>query len=135
MGGRCHSLRGEYRQHSIQFVSTKWRRVTAHESDVPIELILQALQRRVDRDSLRAVAREVGLTHRGLGMILRGARPQSSTVRKLEAWYVTFRRREPGAIQVVESVRVLFEGMPMSERREAAERVRSMLRDLTGEGE
>jgi transcriptional regulator with XRE-family HTH domain len=47
-----------------------------------------------ERTSMRAVAREVGLTARALDQFLAGSQPRLSTQMKLRAWYV----RSAGAV-------------------------------------
>ncbi len=49
----------------------------------------EGVRRAVAASSLRAVAEQVGLTHRGLALFLDGSKPRRGTVRKLTAWYVS----------------------------------------------
>lgn len=59
-------------------------------SDAPPDDVLRAaLRRAVAASSLRTVAEQVGLTHRGLTLFITGeSRPREVTARKLRDWYV-----------------------------------------------
>jgi hypothetical protein len=55
---------------------------------VPLEAIRREAELARDAASLRAVAREVGITPMGLrGFLLNEGKPQARTVRKLNSWY------------------------------------------------
>jgi hypothetical protein len=57
---------------------------------VPLEAIRREAELARDATSLRAVAREVGITPMGLrGFLLNDGKPQARTVRKLNQWYVS----------------------------------------------
>jgi predicted transcriptional regulator len=106
--------------------------VADRQATVPVEVILQALRSRLERQSLRALAREVGVTHRGLGKILHGSQPREATIVKLESWYEGYCETEPGAARTVEALKAMFEGISTGEREEAAEGLRKLLREMTG---
>ena len=57
----------------------------------PVDAIREALRLAVEAASLRAVAREVGMSPLGLRNLVKGrsVTSYSATVRKLNAWYVT----------------------------------------------
>lgn len=55
-------------------------------------LIRTEVRERIERTSLRAVARDIGITASGLLKFAAGSQPYRKTIRKLEAWYV----RQPG---------------------------------------
>jgi hypothetical protein len=55
---------------------------------VSLEVVREAVKRAVGQRSLRRVAREVGLSPRGLTLFLEGNRSQSGTALKLRDWYV-----------------------------------------------
>lgn len=44
---------------------------------------------RSEQQSLRKVAREIGISYTGLRFFLKGSKPQSETLRRLVAWYGT----------------------------------------------
>lgn len=66
-------------------------------SSVPLEVVREALRRAIDVRSLRQVAREVGLSPRGLNLFLRGNASQTRTARKLRDWYVLHAAEDVGA--------------------------------------
>lgn len=82
---------------------------------------------------MRAVAEEVGITHRGLGMILKGSRPQARTLLKVEAWYFRRRSGEQRSARIAEAFELLLEAIPVDQRRRAIQRVRGLLRELHDE--
>jgi len=57
-------------------------------SHVSLEVVRAAVVRAVARRSLRQVAREVGLSPRGLNLFIEGNASQSRTALKLRDWYV-----------------------------------------------
>jgi hypothetical protein len=60
----------------------------APELRVPIDAIRREAGLARDASSLRAVAREVGITPMGLrGFLMDAGKPQARTVRKLNLWY------------------------------------------------
>ena len=54
----------------------------------PVDAVLEAVRRAIERSSLRRVAEEVDLAPTALSKLLKGAPPRASTVRKLREWYV-----------------------------------------------
>jgi len=58
-------------------------------SEPAVAELRASVRRAVASSSLRAVADQVGVTHRGLAKFIDGSRPRSGTVRKLTAWYVS----------------------------------------------
>jgi hypothetical protein len=58
-------------------------------SGPPVGALRESVRRAVAATSLRAVADQVGITHRGLALFLEGSKPRPGTVRKLTAWYLT----------------------------------------------
>lgn len=79
-----------------------------------LERLREVVAARVERRSLRAVAREVGMSPSGLQKFLDGASPYSATRRKLERWFV---RESAGS--ALAALRVLVDDLPPS-RRDAA---------------
>jgi hypothetical protein len=57
-------------------------------SEPPVDALREGVRRAVAAASLRAVAEQVGITHRGLALFLEGSKPRRGTVRKLTAWYL-----------------------------------------------
>ena len=55
-------------------------------------IIRTEVRERIERTSLRAVARDIGITASGLLKFAAGSQPYRKTIRKLEAWYL----RQPG---------------------------------------
>lgn len=55
-------------------------------------IIRTEVRERIERTSLRAVARDIGITASGLLKFTAGSQPYRKTIRKLEAWYM----RQPG---------------------------------------
>lgn len=97
----------------------------ASEPRVSIDAIRREAQLACEGSSLRAVAREVGMTPMGLRGFIRGENtPQPRTVRKLTAWYVK-RMASPQA-QGEEAVRaaltVLLAQYPPDDRKRVEKR-------------
>lgn len=55
---------------------------------VPLSVLRQALERWVEKTSLRQAARETGMSPTGLRKVLSGSRVHASTERKLLTWYL-----------------------------------------------
>jgi hypothetical protein len=55
---------------------------------VAVEVLRAAAATRAAATSITAVAKEVGLTTRGLNLFLKGGEPYSATRQKLERWFV-----------------------------------------------
>lgn len=55
---------------------------------VPVETLRAAAATQAAATSITAVAKQVGLTTRGLNGFLKGAEPYLKSLQKLEAWYV-----------------------------------------------
>jgi hypothetical protein len=62
---------------------------TAVDAQRLVPTLRAAARRRVERSSLRQVAREIGLSASGLDKFLNGASPYRKSLLKLEAWYLT----------------------------------------------
>lgn len=91
-----------------------------------IELIREALQRAVERGSLRAVAKEVGMSPTGLQGFLDGAEPYYKTLAKTRIWYAlrwADRGSELGSDTAVALVDTLLGEIPAGRRAAARERV------------
>lgn len=55
---------------------------------VPLAVLRQAIERWVEKTSLRQAARETGMSPTGLRKVLSGSRVHASTERKLLTWYL-----------------------------------------------
>ena len=54
---------------------------------VPLDVLRRALRLAIDHTSLRQVAREVGMSPRGLGRAVEFTEPRKSTLVKFRNWY------------------------------------------------
>lgn len=87
---------------------------------VSISRIREAARARAEASSHRAVAREIGIAHRGFLLFLDGSRPQQKTLEKLLAWYRGHVERTEGPpIDASDALLVLVRALP-AERRPAA---------------
>ena len=92
---------------------------------VSVETLRQAAAVRAAETSISAVAREVGLTTRGLNLLLKGSDPYSGTLQKLERWYVKHaadRQDVTDATTAAAALTVLTHDLPPDERDRAIER-------------
>jgi hypothetical protein len=62
--------------------------MTPPERTVPVDAIRDAVARAAGATSARAVARDSGLSERGVRYFAGGGAPRPSTLRKLTEWYV-----------------------------------------------
>jgi hypothetical protein len=60
-----------------------------------LRTLREAVVRRVEETSIRAVAEEIGMSRSGLHVLLRGSTPQPATRAKLVRWYVEQRGTPP----------------------------------------
>lgn len=103
-------------------------------SGAPSDDVLRAaLRRAVATSSLRTVAEQIGLTHRGLQLIITGeSQPRAATARKLRDWYV--REGVHGGGVTPETVRaavdVLLSDLPEGERGRAASELLDVVRQM-----
>jgi hypothetical protein len=87
-------------------------------------IIRTEVRERIERTSLRAVARQIGITASGLLKFAAGSQPYRKTIRKLEAWYVRQpgrtpeRGESPSAETVAAAIRILALLPPASRRGE-----------------
>lgn len=104
------------------------------EPSVPIELLLEAARQRVAVTNLREAAAEIGMEHSGLHKLLKGTKPQPSTVRKLTSWYL--RRAASGELEVEPDVArvalaVLIQHLLPARRDAAQAQVVELLKRIT----
>ena len=80
--------------------------------------------------SLRAVALEVGVSHRGLSRILDGSDLQARTKQKLDRWYREVNAPAEGEVSVAEALAALLAQIPVAQRRDAQVRIVEFLETL-----
>jgi hypothetical protein len=103
----------------------------AAEDMPPLQRVRAALADRVEHRSLREAAREVGMSPSGLRKVLDGARPYSSTRRKLHAWYVREGVRSYGetdASSALSALDLLVGALPSAPRARTAREIVETLR-------
>lgn len=109
------------------------------EASAGLERLREAVDRGVAQSSLRATAREVGMSPTGLRKFLEGAEPYSATRRKLERWYV--REMAQGYVgsltpSAAESaVEILLHDVTPGHRSEGRRRLIDALREVYGANE
>jgi hypothetical protein len=96
---------------------------------VSLAVLRDALRRAVDQTSLRQVAREVGLSPRGVTLVIRGVQSQKKTVAKLREWYA---RHGPAVVgmsgeMAAASLANLLEGLDGADREVAARAIVALL--------
>jgi hypothetical protein len=102
----------------------------------PDDVLRAALRHAVARSSLRTVAEQVGLTHRGLQLYITGeSRPREATTRKLREWYVREASAQSGADEstVRAAIDVLLGGLPEGQKDRAAARLMDVVRQAFSE--
>lgn len=117
----------------IYHVLSKYYPATAGEAMLPdryvsISRLRDAARARAEATSARAVAREIGVAHRGFLLFLDGSRPQPKTLEKLLAWYGEHVERTEGpAISPSDALLVLVRSLPPEHRAGASAAVISTL--------
>ncbi|MET0400079.1 MAG: hypothetical protein ABW277_25035 [Longimicrobiaceae bacterium] len=87
---------------------------------VPVDVLREAAQRRVDDTSLRIAAGEIGVSYSGLRTFLKGTDPYAPTLAKLRAWYAqTVEGRAMTPERARAMLAALVESMPLERREEA----------------
>lgn len=95
---------------------------------VSVARLREAAQARVDASSRRAVAREIGITPRGLEVFLAGARPHQKTQERLLRWYrEQIEDAEGPPVSGDEALRVLVRALPPADRPDAVADLRALL--------
>lgn len=98
-----------------------------------IDNMRDAVADRVRSNSLRSVAREIGMSAAGLMKFLAGSAPYTPTMRRLRVWYVRYAAIKTGAVQPADAaaaLNVLLFDLAPEPRQKAAARVI----DATAEG-
>ena len=85
---------------------------------VSLDVVRDAVRRAITRRSLRQVAREVGLSPRGLNLFIDGNKSQSGTALKLRNWYVAHGAEDVGISgdTVAASLHQMLDGLDEAER-------------------
>jgi hypothetical protein len=112
----------------------------ARAAGASVEHFREAAAARVERSSLRKVAREIGMSPTGLKKFLQGTAPYSPTLRRLRSWYVQHAETPaddlpPEAADA--ALTVLMDDLPSEPRRRTADGVLDCLGrgyDLSGRG-
>lgn len=87
---------------------------------VPVDVLRDAAQRRVDETSLRIAAGEIGVSYSGLRTFLKGTEPYAPTLAKLRAWYAqTVEGRAMTPERARAMLAALVEPLPPERREEA----------------
>ncbi len=106
----------------------------SRETGVPIPVLREALRQRVKESSLRAAAKEVGMSYKGVDNFLAGATdPYPSTVRKLTEWYLrraAASEEEPAAETVAAALELIVRHFPPAHREEVIEELVATVRSV-----
>jgi len=101
---------------------------------VSLARLREAIRSRVADAGLRPIAREVGITHRGLELFLGGAKPQPKTLAKLLQWYGEHLTAQEGPpIAESDALLVLLRPLPAGARPHARVRTLEFLDKLYAE--
>jgi transcriptional regulator with XRE-family HTH domain len=76
---------------------------TVERDTEAVRHLREAAAARVENTSLRAVAREIGMSPTGLTKFLRGTVPYSPTLRRLRKWYLQFGAPNPPSVGIDEA--------------------------------
>jgi lambda repressor-like predicted transcriptional regulator len=99
-----------------------------------VDWVRSTAQRRMDATSLRAVARQVGMSPSGLSKFLAGARPYSKTLARLRAWYL-WQSEQPATLspqETLAALQLLTSPLPVDRRPDAAAGIMDALRGCFG---
>lgn len=101
---------------------------------VPVEILREAVRKRVEESSLRVAAGEIGMSWKGLDRFVKGStEPYPSTIRKLTDWYLRRAASEdeaPDTETAQAALAVLVRYLPPAHRDEAVARVVAVLQNL-----
>lgn len=95
--------------------------------------IVEALRDEVSRTSIRRTAAAVGMSRRGLSLLLEGTQPHAQTVQKLRRWYV-FRQRDVCVHDQEFAVDLLVASLPEERRKNGRDQILKLLGKLRGDG-
>lgn len=100
--------------------------------DIEVTALRRVLARRVENETLRAVARQIGMSPTGLQKFLAGGTPYSATRRRLERWFVR-ESAQYHAVTTPESARaalaVLTHDLSSRERAALVKRILAVVED------
>lgn len=83
------------------------------DGGVRVEAIREAARHATQATSLRAVARQVGMSPMGLKHFLEGRRPYKATLRKLTVWFIAHGlQRGVGPDVIRAAISLMLEGLP-----------------------
>jgi hypothetical protein len=101
-------------------------------SEPTVVVLRESVRRAVAASSLRAVAEQVGLTHRGLALFIEGTRPRPGTIRKLTTWFANRPADAEGVSpELAEAaLAVLFAGLPAARVEEPIRNLLSAIRQI-----
>ncbi|HEX8694384.1 MAG TPA: hypothetical protein VF746_18325 [Longimicrobium sp.] len=87
-------------------------------SIVSLDVLRRVFRLAIDRTSLRQVAREVGISPRGLALFLKGSQPHRATLVKFRNWYARYAPVVVGVSADVAAVSLanLLEGLDGTDR-------------------
>lgn len=106
-----------------------------------VAAIREAVRKRVEASSLRAVAEEVGMSFSGLRSFLNGGKPQARSLKKLQAYVQKMGRDseasaddiDPSEKEAAKRLLARYVSVPRKSLHES--RVREILRDVIGRNE
>lgn len=90
---------------------------------VDVEVLRSTAAARAAATSISQIARDVGLTTRGLNKFLKGSKPHSATRQRLERWYVRQAAEQADATDVetaTAAIAVLAHDIPPAQHRQIA---------------
>lgn len=93
---------------------------------VDLDRILAELEAEIDRRSLRAVARAVGMSPSGLVKVLAGSRPYRQTLNKLRSWQQRHLAGE-SLTEENQALETLLQRVPEHRRARARQQIRRIL--------
>ncbi|HEX5726123.1 MAG TPA: hypothetical protein VFX98_11695 [Longimicrobiaceae bacterium] len=95
-----------------------------------LDVLRESVRTAVAASSLRSVAEQIGLSHRGLGLFLNGSEPRPATVRKLREWYVRHGAETHAVSEdtVATALALLFDEVPENVRERATAEVLDVVR-------
>jgi hypothetical protein len=95
-----------------------------------VDVLRESVRRASEATSLRAVADQIGLTHRSVRMFLDGSEPRPATIRKLREWYVRHAAETHAVSEetAAAALALLFEEVPESIRDRATGDVLDVVR-------
>lgn len=101
------------------------------DGGVRLEAIREAARLATEATSLRAVARQVGLSPMGLRHFLDGRRPYTATLRRLTVWFIAHGvQRGAGKDVIRAAMSLMLEGLPAEGRESGADALLDVVENL-----